>query len=239
MNNILLEDISNSPLSEKKAIKFYNLGFPSKGEADAWLDLHAPNGNFGFVIDFHTLMDHIHHAITGVNSLKQLQNVYKLKLNTISELLAVTSFEVSTPRFLSKSGAHAVIDNKASYFLHILTYKKWNDPSSGFKTQWKNELERFRRSHMTTIRERVALRIPLYHLATSALTEAISWASGLISYIENTHDEYSAGKFGTPKAWHVITKLAMALITEVGKPREGALYSFEAGDGVPMAYTYM
>ena len=92
-----LEDITNNPLSEEKVVKFYNLGFLSKGKANAWLDLHAPNGDFGFVIDFHTLMEHIHHAITGVDSLKQLQNVYKFKLNTISELFAFTLFEVSTP----------------------------------------------------------------------------------------------------------------------------------------------
>ena len=81
----------------------------------------------------------------------------------------------------------------------------------------------------------MAVRSPLYHLATSSLTESISWTAGLINYIDNTYDEYSAGKFGTSKAWHVTTKLAMALISEVGKPREGALHSFEAGDGVSIS----
>ena len=37
------------------------------------------------------------------------------------------------------------------------------------------------------------------------------------------------------KAWHVTTKLAVALILEVGKSREGALNSFEAGDAKSMA----
>ena len=59
--------------------------------------------------------------------------------------------------------------------------------------------------------------------------------TGLINYIDNTYEEYSAGKFGTAKAWHVTTKLAMALILEVGKPREGSINSFEAGDGSSMA----
>ena len=79
------------------------------------------------------------------------------------------------------------------------------------------------------------MQSPLYQLATSSLTESIAWVTGLINYIDVTYDEYSAGKFGSSKAWHVTTKLAMALITEVGKPREGALHSFEAGDGVSMA----
>ena len=96
-------------------------------------------------------------------------------------------------------------------------------------------MEKFRRSHLATIRERIPIKSPLYNLATSSLTESIAWTTGLINYIDHTYEEYSAGKFGSTKAWHVTTKLAMALITEVGKPREGALNSFEAGDGVSMS----
>ena len=99
----------------------------------------------------------------------------------------------------------------------------------------KKEMEKFRRAHLTTIRERVSIKSPLYNLATSSLSESITWATGLINYIDVTYEEYSAGKFGSAKAWHVTTKLAMALITEVGKPREGALNSFEAGNSISMA----
>ena len=231
----LERDTAKLSLKGEGTVQFHSLGFHGKGDSDAWLELHSPGGGFGFVVDFHTLMEHIHHAITGVDALKQLQTVYKLKLTTISEALAVTSFEVPIPRFLSKSGAHNVIDNEASYFSLIPTFKHWNDPNSGYKYRLKKELEKFRRAHLSTIRERIPMKSPLYNLATSSLTESISWTTGLINYIDHTYEEYSAGKFGTTKAWHVTTKLAMALITEVGKPREGALNSFEAGDGVSMS----
>ena len=79
------------------------------------------------------------------------------------------------------------------------------------------------------------MRIPLYHVATSSLNESITWTTGLINYIDNTYEEYSAGKFGTSKTWHVTTKLFMALIAEVGRPREGALHPFKAGDRFSMA----
>ena len=167
--------------SKGDCIKFHSLGFNSKQDADAWLELHVPNGNFGLVVDFHTLMEHIHHSITGVDALKQLQNVYKLKMKTLSEALSVGSFEVLVPRFLSSSGMHMVIDNQQSYFSQIKTFKEWNNPNSGFKLRSKRELERFRRSHLSTIRESVSVRNPLYHLATSTLTESISWANGLIN----------------------------------------------------------
>ena len=126
-------------LSDEKAITFYNFGSLSKNESGAWLDINVPGGNFGFLIDFHTLLKHIHHAITGVDILKQLQNEYKLKLNTFSGTLAVTP-EVSMPRFLSSLSTQTVVDNEASYFTHIHLFKKWNDPSSGYKYCLKKEL---------------------------------------------------------------------------------------------------
>ena len=119
--------------SQGGCIKFHNLGFPSKFESDAWFEIHSPEGTFGLIVDFHTLMEHLYHAITGVDAMKQLQNVYKLKMKTISEALSVTSFEVPMPRFLTSSGSHVVIDNQESYFTHIKTYKDWHNPNSGFK----------------------------------------------------------------------------------------------------------
>ena len=116
-----------------------------------------------------------------------------------------------------------MIDNQASYFSQISSYKDWNDPKSGFKYRLKKELDKFRRAHQGAIRNRISLHNSLYNLATSSLTETIAWTNGLINYIDLTYEEYASGKFGTTKAWHVTTKLAMALITEVGKPREGAL----------------
>ena len=192
--------LARAQVTDDKAINFHNLGFPSKVESDAWLDLHALGGNFGFLVDFHTLLEHIFHAISGMDALKQLQTVYKLKLSTISDALAVTSFEVSAPRFLSASGSHTVVYNESSCFSHIPSLKKWNDPSSGYKYRMKKELEKFRRAHLTTIRERVSIKSPLYNLATSSLSESITWTTGLINYIDVTYEEYSASKFGTAKA---------------------------------------
>ena len=136
---IMLEANMDKDNSKGEGVNFHNLAFPSKFESDTWLELKIPSGSFGFIIDFHTLMEHVHYAITGVDSLKQLQNVYKLQLSTIAESLAVTSFELSSPRFLSNTGVHTVIDNETSYFTHIKTYKNWNDPRAGFKQRWKKE----------------------------------------------------------------------------------------------------
>ena len=69
----------------------------------------------------------------------------------------------------------------------------------------------------------------MYSLALTSLTESVSWVMGLINYIDETYAQYSSGKFGNKKAWHVSTKLATALIQDVGTPRRGVMNSFQAG----------
>lgn len=157
-------------LSDDKAISFFNLGFTLKRDLDAWFNIHALTGSFGFVIDFHTFLEHVHQSITGMDALKQLQTVYKFSLSTISEALTVTLFKASVPHFLSSSGAHRIVENDCSYFSHIYIFLKWNDPISGYKFQLKKELETFCRAHLSNIFERISPRSQLFHLATRFLT---------------------------------------------------------------------
>ena len=53
---------------------------------------------------------------------------------------------------------------------------------------------------------------------------------GLINYIDETYAQYSNGKFGYKKSWHVTIKLATALIQYIGTPRRGVMNSFQAGE---------
>ena len=128
----LEQEITRSRAAEGDGVGFNNSGFQSRNEANAWLELHAPKNQFGFIVDFHTIMEHIHQQITSMDSLASLGKLYKLRLKTMSEIVAMTSFEVQSPRFLTSSGAHAVVDSEASYFSHIVSYAKWNDPLEGY-----------------------------------------------------------------------------------------------------------
>ena len=215
--------------SEGENILFYNLGFRSKTESDAWLEINAPQQEFGYLVDFHTVMEHIQQQITGMDSLASLGKLYKLQLRTISEAVAITSFENHNPRFLTSTGAHAVVDAESSYFSCIPSYVKWNDPLEGFKKRWKSELNIFRTSHLEFLQSHLSPTSPLYQIAISSLTESVTWVLGFINYIDETYIQYASGKFGVKKSWHITTKLATALIRDVALPRRGALNSFEAG----------
>ena len=84
-------------------------------------------------------------------------------------------------------------------------------------------------SHTETLRNNLSVSSPIYSLAPTSLTESMSWIMGLINYIDETYAQHSSGKFGNKKAWHVSTKLATALIQDVGAPRRGVMNSFQAG----------
>ena len=68
----LEQEVARSRQADGEAIAFLNLGFRSKKESDAWLVLNAPKDSFGCVLDFHTVMEHIHHQIAGIDSLSRL-----------------------------------------------------------------------------------------------------------------------------------------------------------------------
>ena len=56
------------------------------------------------------------------------------------------------------------------------------------------------------------------------------WVLGSMDYIDEMYTQYSSGKFGMKKSWHITTKLATSLIKEIGIPIRGAMNAFEAGD---------
>ena len=72
---------------------------------------------------------------------------------------------------------------------------------------------------MATIRAKLDPLSKMYAIATASVSDTLAWTYELINYIDVTYAEYSEGKFGTKKSWHITTKLALALILEVSKPR--------------------
>ena len=109
----LEQELSKVRAADGEAIAFNNLGFRSKDEAGAWIDLNAPKDDFGYIVDFHTAMEHLHQQITGVDSLASLGKLYKLRLKKISEGVAMTSFEVNNPRYFTATGNHVVVDTES------------------------------------------------------------------------------------------------------------------------------
>jgi hypothetical protein len=135
--------------TDEQAIRFSGLGF----QANAWLVINMPSHQCGMIVDVHMVMEHIQATISGKDSLGQLEKLYKLKIGTLADGLAMTSFEAKVPRYFLLLSVHKVVKQDASYFETIGTYDEWDAPIAGFRARLKEELATFRAAHQDNIDE--------------------------------------------------------------------------------------
>ena len=74
------------------------MGFRSFAEATSWYVTNAPNGSFGFVVDYHIVMENVYTQWAKTDLLKKLEHIYKIKVSDISQATAMTSFETDIPK---------------------------------------------------------------------------------------------------------------------------------------------
>jgi hypothetical protein len=115
--------------TDESAIRFAGLGFRSSREANVWLMLSMPEHNCGLVVDVHMVMEHVHASITRLDSISRLEKLLKLKIKTLADGLAMTSFETKVPRYFSQAATHKVVKQDGSYFDTIATFDDRVGPS--------------------------------------------------------------------------------------------------------------
>jgi hypothetical protein len=216
--------------TDEQAVRFAGLGFRTSREANAWLVMHMPAHHCGLIVDVHTVMEHIQVQSFGQDSIKTLESLIKLKIKTMADGLAMTSFEQKMPRFFKKATSHKVIKDDASHFDTIASFDEWDAPGSGFRVQLKEELVTFRAAHLENIDVALERDSIAYAVATMALTESVSWIEGFVVFLDDYHRDLTKAKFGTKKAWHVATRLGKRILEEIAYPRNGVSNSFEAGN---------
>jgi hypothetical protein len=216
--------------TDEQAVRFAGLGFRTSREANAWLVMHMPAHHCGLIVDVHTVMEHIQVQSFGQDSIKTLESLIKLKIKTMADGLAMTSFEQKMPRFFKKATSHKVIKDDASHFDTIASFDEWDAPGSGFRVQLKEELVTFRAAHLENIDNALERDSIAYAVATMALTESVSWIEGFVVFLDDYHRDLTKAKFGTKKAWHVATRLGKRILEEIAHPRNGVSNSFEAGN---------
>jgi hypothetical protein len=229
-----IEDLSSrlakvTSETDEQAIRFAGLGFRSAREVNAWLMIHMPAHRCGLIVDVHIVMEHIQVQSFGQDSIKTLESLFKLKIKTMADGLAMTSFEQKIPRFFKKAMTHKVVKDDASFFDTILNFDEWDAPGSGFRVQLKEELVTFRAAHLENIDNALERDSIAYAVATIALTELVAWIEGFIVFLDDYHRDLTKAKFGTKKAWHVATRLGKRILEEIAIPRNGVSNSFEAG----------
>eukprot|EP00978_Attheya_sp_CCMP212_P007876 scaffold18321_cov53-Attheya_sp.AAC.2 len=119
-------------------IKFASLGFRRSLEATAWLTTHCP-------------------------SQMSMKKLYKLKIETIGEGIAITSYKL--------------VLNDLSFFHKIPSFSEWDERDVGWKTKLKLELQHFSQSHARTITDVFDSDSKMYTIARLGLTEYVAWAN--------------------------------------------------------------
>ena len=224
-----LEETLNSYVNanDESAVKFGALAFRSQAEATTWLKRNFPGPHFGFLVDFHMLMEYLKEDLTVGSLLKATK---KMDFTLTIQNIAVNSFNSKIPSFFSKPSIaeNMIIFDTQSYFTQINSYCDWSTPSTGKRERLRLKLLDFQSYFKAILDSGVIQRLsPFYNICYLAMTETISWTEGLIKFMDDTFEIYSRTQYGCEKAWHVVTRLTSRLIEAVAKPRVGMHHMFD------------
>jgi len=210
---------------DSTAIKFGRLGFRTQSDCSSWLELHHPNDEFGLLVDFHLVMEHVFVQINGQKLLANLEKIYKMDLRSNNQALAISSFETRLPRFFTQD-LKVHVRKDESYFHGIKSWDEWDLPNDGYRDRLNVELHLFKVGHQETLDHELEHLSPFHNLCVLALTEIVAWVDGLVKFIDDTFNEYSRSRYGSKKAWHITTRLAKSLIDKVAMPRNSVHNTF-------------
>jgi hypothetical protein len=67
------------------------------------------------IVDIHIMFERIHHSMSNVSTLAVMQQLVKIKVQSISDGSAITPYHQKIPKLFSKSSGHKVIKDAASF----------------------------------------------------------------------------------------------------------------------------
>jgi len=193
------------------------------------MEINHPGENFGLLVDFHLVMEHVQVQITGQKLMSNLEKIYKMSLDSNNQALAISSFETRIPRFFSNESKHYVKKDE-SYFSSIKAWDDWDLPHDGYRDRLNQELHLFKKGHQFLIDTDLPAMSPFHTLCNLALTESVAWVESLMKFLDDTYNEYSRSRFGSKRAWHITTRLAKSLIDKVAVPRNSVQNSFRINE---------
>jgi hypothetical protein len=118
---------------DKQVIGFAGLGFLKAAQANSWIEaemLHHPKGA---IVDIHIVFERIHHSMSNVRTLSVMQQLVKIKVQSIANGSAITSFDQRIPKFFSKLSGHKVIKDAALCLDLVPLWNDWDDAQTGFR----------------------------------------------------------------------------------------------------------
>jgi hypothetical protein len=210
-------------------IKFTGLNLDSLSKVWAWISSQVASKDIGLVLDPHTVFEHIFANASGGDFLKNLERVHKLQISTLAQGYSMLGVEQAIPKVLSKAGT-VVIKDDSSYLSYIAMWSDWDYPNTGLRQSIKQELEVFKKSQRLDIENTLDQESRVYTAACLALSNSVSIIEALVTFNDEFVKHLTTAKFSVKKAFHVTSRLAKRILTEMYGPRQGILKSFNAGN---------
>ena len=223
-------------INDESSVKYGGLGFTSQRDSDAWIEANFPSDEYGLLMDFNLVLEHVYTQMAGQKILTNLGQIHKMKLSNNNQAVALTSFETRIPKvFCGESRSVGVVRDGDSYFKSIKSWDDWNTPNDGYRDQIKRELTVFEIGHKETMEAELESLSVFHTLCSKSLTDSVGWGHKLIKFIDDTYREYSRARYSSKKAWHVATKLGVALMEYIAKPRNVVHNSFRISNNLSVA----
>ena len=137
--------------SNSYSVKFGGLGFTSEPNVSSWIKTNVGPWSYGWIYDFHILMQAVWSNISGEDLVKRLTKGYKLDIENGHQLATIGSFETSIPRNFKNNHSHLVTHRDQSFFSMIKSWAEWDAPHHGFRDRLKKEIERVQNDHEMNI----------------------------------------------------------------------------------------
>jgi hypothetical protein len=153
----------------------------------------------------------------------------KIKLSTVSEGIAISSFESPIPKFFSAPGPRVIKMNE-SYWSRIACWADWEEPNTGCKITLFDTLSQFRTAHKQAIDIQLESGSTFHNLCTLSLTDSVAFIEAFLTHIENWQREMMLSKFGAAEAFHVNTRVANRFWEDLYKPRAGVSRMLQTGN---------
>ena len=194
----------------------------------------------GLIVDPHTVIENVHFTLEGEAFIKAFLNVYKLKIETVSQRLAILSYEKPVSKILS-TGAVKVIKNDMSFLDRIKTWDDFDHPETGTREILLHELDDSETSHQRQITDKLDPGSMAYTLATVWTTHSVAICQDIIKSMDELVRKLAKSTFSYQKALHVASQLVKRIFTEIYRPRMGVSRFFRAGDmdQIMSAYLWM
>ena len=242
-----LEDVRDAVLALNKRVAamktedkpevvyFGGLILEDQDDARAWVESNFNKDLIGYVMDPHTICEHLLTIIKGnTDSLKSFGRIKKLAFTNLAQAHALSSYEGPIPKIMG-SQEMLVVMNQDSHLDLIPSWEAWDQPKTGYREQFKGTISLFEVDARRSIRNELGSGTPGVVLATLSVKESVSFLKSLFQFMDAFHKHLATEKYSVKNAHHITTRLVRRILEAVFVPCQGVLATFRPEDPLQIA----